>query len=338
MPKPIDDIREKWGPRLLILGHYYQADEVLQYADIVGDSLELARRAAASKEAERIVLCGVMFMAESADLLSAPEQTVYMPDVTASCPMALMAWPDGVRQAWTCLTAVAPDWVPVVYVNSTAAVKAFCGEHGGLTCTSASAPAVLKWAFDQGKKVFFLPDEHLGTNTAFDLGLPEEAIAIYDPALVNGGLSSDTIARARMVVWKGFCYVHSRFSVQDVAEARKRYPGARVVVHPEAPRAVVRLCDAHGSTSQLIREVEDAPSGSTIVVGTEVTLVRRLAQRHAGRVAVYPLKESTCLNMAMTTEEKLLRLLQEWPARNEVQVPDALRASARAALSRMLAL
>jgi quinolinate synthase len=336
MQHEIDEIRRKWGRKLLILGHYYQADDVIRHADVVGDSLELARRAAAAGEAERIVFCGVLFMAESADILSRPEQTVLMPDVTATCPMAVMAWPEGVRQAWSTLTAWEPGWIPVAYVNSTAAVKAFCGEQGGLTCTSANAPKVFRWAFDQGKKIFFLPDEHLGANTAHDLGLQDEAVALYDPALPEGGLTREAAGRARIVAWKGFCYVHAQFTVQDVTEARRRYPAARVVVHPESPKAVVRESDAHGSTSQIIRYVEQAPAGSVVVVGTELNLVRRLARRHAGRVEVVPLRESSCRNMALTTEMNLLRLLREWPARNEVHVPAALAGPARVALARML--
>lgn len=336
MLNEIDDIRRQWGRKLLILGHYYQADAVLRHADVVGDSLELARRAAAAGEAERIVFCGVLFMAESADILSRPEQTVWMPDVTATCPMAIMAWPEGVRQAWTLLAAWETGWMPVAYVNSTAAVKAFCGEQGGLTCTSANAPRVFRWAFDQGKKVFFLPDEHLGVNTAHDVGLPDEAVAFYDPSLQNGGLTRESVVRARVVVWKGFCYVHAQFTVQDVAEARRRHPSAKVIVHPESPKDVVRLSDAHGSTSQIIREVEQSPDGSVVVVGTELNLVRRLARLHAGRVEVVPLRESLCRNMALTTESNLLRLLQEWPARNVVKVPEPLSGSARIALARML--
>lgn len=336
MQKTISDIRNFFGRKLLILGHYYQADEVLRNADVVGDSLELARQAASAADAERIVLCGVLFMAEAADLLSAPHQTVYMPDVTASCNMALMAWPEGIRKAWSDLCEWESDWLPVAYVNSTVAVKAFCGEHGGLTCTSSSAVRIFKWAFEQGKKIFFLPDEHLGTNTAYDLGLPDEAVALYDPALINGGLTRESAAAARVVAWKGFCYVHAGFSVQDVAEARRRYPSARIIIHPEAPKEAVRLCDAHGATSQLIREVEQAPDGSTVVVGTELSLVQRLAKQHAGRVAVYPLRESSCVNMSITTEAKLLRLLQEWPDKNKVRVPDTLQEHARAALTRML--
>lgn len=338
MQNEIDDIRREFGEKLLILGHYYQADEVLRHADVIGDSLELARKAAAAGNAEKIVFCGVLFMAESADILSGQAQTVFMPDVTATCPMAIMAWPEGVRQAFSMLTALSNDWMPVAYVNSTAAVKAFCGEHGGLTCTSANAPRIFHWAFKQGKKIFFLPDEHLGVNTAHDAGLPDEAVAVYDPARENGGLTRADVDRARVVVWKGFCYVHAQFSVQDVANARSSYPAARVIVHPEAPKAVVRLSDMHGSTSQLIREVENAPTGSVLIVGTELNLVGRLARIHAGRVEVHPLRQAMCKTMALTNEANLLRLLREWPAKNEIHVPRQLAQPARTALARMLEL
>lgn len=332
----IEAIRKELGNQLLILGHYYQRDEVLRHADVMGDSLELSRRAAEST-AERIVFCGVHFMAESAAILAGDQQTVYLPDVKAGCPMADMAPLRHVEKAWTDLQARGGGWLPVVYVNSSAAVKAFCGSQGGSTCTSSNAAKVFQWVFAQGKRIFFIPDEHLGTNTAHDLGLPDNTVAVYDPDREQGGLSADTLARSRVLVWAGYCHVHI-FSIEDIAAARTKHPGAKVIVHPETPQAVTRLADAHGSTSQIIRYVDSQPEGSTIVVGTELHLVERLARQHQGRRVIVPLRPSVCRNMALTNETNLLFLLEEWFAENEVHVAPELKHPARQALRRMLSL
>ena len=342
----IENLRRQWGKKLFILGHYYQQDEVLRHADVTGDSLELSRRAAAEREAGRIVFCGVHFMAESADILKAPQQTVYMPDIHAGCPMADMAPLREVQQVWKNIQTVASDlpspersaqagWLPVVYVNSSAAVKAFCGEHGGSTCTSSNAAKVFQWVLNQGKRIFFIPDEHLGTNTARDLGLPEEAVAVYDPGQAWGGVGADCIARARVLVWKGYCHVHT-FTADDVTSARQRYPGAKIIVHPETPSAAARLADAHGSTAQIIKYVAAAPEGATVVIGTEWHLVDRLARQHRGRLTIVPLRQSVCRNMIRTTEAKLLELLEQWPETQVVSVSEPLRVNARKALERML--
>ncbi|MDD5677869.1 MAG: quinolinate synthase NadA [Kiritimatiellae bacterium] len=342
----IESIRKQWGKKLFILGHYYQQDGVLQHVDATGDSLELARRAATEQKAERIVFCGVHFMAESADILSRAHQTVYMPDIHAGCPMADMAPLREVQQVWNEIQAVTTDlslpersaqagWIPVVYVNSSAAIKAFCGEHGGSTCTSSNAAKVFQWVFNQGKRILFVPDEHLGTNTARDLGLPDEAVAIYDPGKKWGGVGVEGIARARVLAWKGYCHVHT-FTADDITAARRQHPGAKIIVHPETPAVAARLADAHGSTSQIIRYVEAAPAGSTVVIGTEFHLVDRLARQHRGRLAIFPLRQSVCRNMILTTEAKLLALLEQWPAEQVVRVSEPLRVNARKALARML--
>lgn len=331
----IEALRKQWGEKLFILGHYYQQDAVLQHADVTGDSLELARRAAAEKQAERIVFCGVHFMAESADILRAPHQTVYMPDIHAGCPMADMAPLREVQQVWQELQTTTPAWIPVVYVNSSAAVKAFCGEHGGSTCTSSNAAKVFQWVLNQGKRIFFIPDEHLGTNTAHDLGLPDEAVAVYDPGKKWGGVGVEGLARARVLVWKGYCHVHT-FTADDITAARRSYPGARIIVHPETPAVAARLADAHGSTSQIIKYVAAAPAGTTVVIGTEFHLVDRLARQHRGRLTIVPLRQSVCRNMIMTTEAKLLTLLEQWPGERIVRVSEPLRVNARKALERML--
>ncbi len=333
----IDDIRAQWGRRLLILGHHYQRSSVVAHADEVGDSLELARKAAARTDAERIVFCGVHFMAESADILSGPEQAVYMPETGAGCPMAEMADPGAVDRAWGMLGGD-KAWLPIVYVNSTAAIKAFCGRHGGSACTSSNAPRVFQWALSQGRRILFLPDEHLGTNTAHDLGIPDGEIAVFDPRESEGGLSAAARDAARVVVWKGFCIVHQAFTVEQIATVRRLLPRARVIVHPEAPKAVVRAADAHGSTARIVEYVDAAEDGATIVVGTELNLVQRLAEKHRGRITVKTLCPSVCANMARTTDRALLALLKTWPETCRIRVAPDMAADARKCLSTMLAL
>ncbi len=331
----IESIRREQGEKLYILGHFYQADEVLRHADAAGDSLDLSRRAALAKRADRIVFCGVHFMAESAALLAGAHQSVYMPDIEAGCPMADMAVQKEVRTAWTQLQTFGANWTPIVYVNSSAAIKAFCGEHGGATCTSSNAAAVFRAFLDAGRKILFIPDEHLGVNTACALGLPKDVVGVYDPSLPLGGLAENVLAAARVLCWKGYCHVHA-FVVRDILDARRAYPDARIIVHPETPHAAACLADERGSTAQIIRFVEAAPDGATVIVGTEINLVKRLARQHQDRLQVLPLRASACRNMALTTEVKLLRLLGEWPERNCVRVPKDLCAYARSAMERML--
>lgn len=333
----IEQIRNEWKEKLCILGHYYQRDAVLNHADIVGDSLELARRAAAAKGAEKIVFCGVHFMAESACILAGERQKVYMPDPNAGCPMADMAPLREAIRAWNEISSICDNWLPVVYVNSSAAIKAFCGEHGGATCTSSNAGKVFQWAFQQNKKILFIPDEHLGTNTARDIGLPDNAGAVFDPCKPLGGISPEQIKKAKILLWKGYCHVHM-FSPEDVAKARDKHPGAKIIVHPETPKNVLWLADAHGSTSQIVQYVEKAEAGSTIIIGTEINLVKRLAALHKDRVSIYPLRPSACRNMALTTEEKLLALMEKWPKENEIHVEPELKANAALALQRMLSI
>ncbi len=333
----IDEQRKKYGDELLILGHHYQRSSVIRHADARGDSLELARKAAAS-QAQRIVFCGVHFMAESADILSSDAQAVYLPDCHAGCPMADMADAEQMREAWDVLTAVRDEWLPVVYVNSTAEIKAECGRLGGSACTSSNARRVFEWAFAQGQRVFFLPDEHLGTNTALDMGIPRDQIVLYDPQLPNGGLSEQQIDQARVVVWKGFCLVHQAFDLSQVEAVRRDLPEARIIIHPEAPAEVVAACDAHGSTAEIIDYVAAAAEGSTIVVGTELNLVERLADLHRGRLTVKTLRASVCANMSKITERALLSTLETWPELNRIAVPAALAAEATKSLDRMLAI
>jgi len=335
----IEAFRKEQGDRLLILGHHYQRPEVLRHADAIGDSLELSRHAASAGNAERIVFCGVHFMAESADILTAPEQAVYMPRPDAGCPMADMAWRDEVELAWNQLqTAASDEWLPVVYVNSSAEIKALCGERGGSACTSSNCGRVFQWVLEQKKRVFFLPDEHLGTNTAFQLGLEPDDIAVFDPAAGNGGLSQASIRRARVIVWKGFCHVHTLFSAENIQNVRKELPDAKIIVHPETPHEVLQLADASGSTSQIIKYVQDAADGSRIVIGTEAHLVQRLADEQQGRVTIKALWYSMCPNMHKITESNLHQLLETWPEAARIRVPERIAASARIALDRMLTL
>ncbi|MEI6564809.1 MAG: quinolinate synthase NadA [bacterium] len=333
----IEGIRREWGGRLMILGHHYQSPAVLCHADVIGDSLELARKAAAS-QAERIVFCGVHFMAESADILTTPAQRVFMPEPAAGCPMAAMADEGQVEKAWSFLNQQGADWLPVVYVNSTARLKAFCGRAGGSACTSSNAAKVFQWALNQGKKIFFLPDIHLGLNSAHDLGIHDEETAIYEYQKPDGGLTLEALRNVRVLVWGGFCPIHVNFTVSDVQAVRDRLPEAKIIVHPEAPKEVVRMVDAHGSTSQIIKYVQSAPAGSTVVIGTESQLVKRLAEEYKDRLTIRMLRGSFCPNMAKTNEQNLLRVLSDWPDRHSIKVPVNLVSDARLCLERMLAL
>lgn len=333
----IEAVREAMGERLLILGHHYQRSNVLQHADERGDSLELARKAARYTAAETIVFCGVRFMAESADILTSEDQRVFMPDTRAGCPMANMGDRVTMERAWKMLERARPGgWRPIVYVNSSAEVKACCGRWQGMTCTSSNAARAFEWVFSQDRGVFFLPDEHLGVNSAHDLGIDDKDVLVYDPHAAWGGLDLEAVSRARVIVWKGFCLVHTAFSREQIRRVRTELPKARIIVHPEAPKEVVRAADAHGSTSQIIRYVREAPEGAVIVVGTELNLVDRLADEHKGRVTVKALWPSVCANMSRTNEENLLAVLETRPASHEVRVPAPVARDARKALERML--
>ena len=324
------------GTALTILGHHYQRDEVIQFADYTGDSLDLSRRAAQADQARYIVFCGVHFMAETAAILCKPEQSVIQPVSEALCPMAHLANADDVAQAWTALSSVyGGDLLPITYQNSIAEVKAFVGSHGGAVCTSSNAQKLFEWAFRQREHILFAPDEHLGTNTALAMGLVPQEIGVWDPADPPDPRS---LAQCRVVVWKGHCYVHSGFTGQQVDAARQAYPGALVVVHPECPHEVVAKADAAGSTAGIIRFVREAPAGSTIVVGTEWHLVNRLSHEYADK-SVVPLSPRTCKTMAMTRMKHLLYALDgllEGAPRSIVKVDEGTAKWAQVALERML--
>lgn len=327
-------VKKKLGAKLVILGHYYQRDEVVAFADHEGDSFELSRLASEAK-AEHIVFCGVRFMAEAARILSRPEQRVYLPDPDAGCPLADMADIERVEAAWAMLIQLKP-FVPVVYMNSSAEVKAFCGRHGGTICTSSSSSRAFEWAMAQNKSVFFLPDENLGRNTAFVGGLNAEEIATWDPGAFSYAEQARGMDEARFVAWKGHCHVHTYFLPQHVQEARQQHPGCVVAVHPECSPEVVALADQNGSTSYLKKLAESAPKGATLVIGTEVTFVNRLAKQHPGK-KIIPLARSLCPNMFRTSLSDLCFTLEHLGEVGEVRVRPEVIGEARVALQRMLA-
>src|SRR5688572_14294898 len=343
--------RRKLGSRLLILGHHYQRDEVIKFADATGDSFRLARQIASHPDADFIVFCGVHFMAESADVLAAPHQRVILPDLAAGCSMADMVAPDQLENCWEELTqmGVTGDLtgkagvVPVTYINSAASIKAFVGERGGTVCTSSNAAATLKWAFARGEKVLFLPDQHLGRNTAFKMGIPLDQMVVWDPNEIFGGLDPDQVANARMILWKGHCSVHTRFSVAQIEAVRKQHPGIRVIVHPEVPWEVVQAADDSGSTEYIIRTVTNSPEGSVWAVGTEVHLVNRLANQLAPGKSVLSLDSFGCLcsTMFRVSPNHLLWILEELVAgrvHNQIVVPEEQKHWTRVALDRMLSI
>ena len=334
----IEAIRERMGKDLAILGHHYQSDEVIRHTDIQGDSLELAQRID-SLEAGHIVFCGVFFMAESAAILRRPDQSVHIPDLQASCPMADMADADKVEAALTILND-GRTVIPLTYVNSSAAVKGVVGAFGGSVCTSANAQTMLKWAMVRGDGVLFLPDRHLVVNTANALGLAEEDRLILPQGVIDGDpnlfVDSGQAEDKRLIIWPGYCPIHEEFTTRAVSSVRKNDPAARIVVHPECPPSVVQSADANGSTSFIIKYVAEAPVGSTIYVGTETNLVNRLATEYTGKKTVKPLRVSLCEDMAKITEKNLAALLERIDDTRPVDVPDVIKVPARQALKRML--
>ena len=339
------------GESLCILGHHYQHDEVIQFADFTGDSLRLSQLAAEQQTAKYIVFCGVHFMAESADILSSAEQIVCLPNPRAGCTMADMADEDAVATAIEELNALigasVGPLIPVTYVNSTAAIKALTARAGGACCTSSNVRNVFEWALRPekqggagGGKILAIPDQHLGRNTAVGMGFGEDVCALYDPDLPNGGLTETQVRAATFILWKGHCYVHQVFNPQHVAAVRKKYPGIRVIVHPECPREVLAVADAAGSTAQIIRAVSDAPPGSSWAIGTESNLVNRLGRQNPDKTIVL-LSDgpALCVQMAQIDLPHLLWSLDSISAGapvNRVIVPDQTRRYARMALKRMI--
>ncbi|MDX6324852.1 MAG: quinolinate synthase [Nocardioidaceae bacterium] len=338
--------KEALGERVFVLGHHYQRDEVIQFADVTGDSFKLAREAAARPEAEYVVFCGVHFMAESADILTAEHQKVVLPDLAAGCSMADMARLAQVEDAWDALSdaGVADSVVPVTYMNSSADIKAFCGRHGGVVCTSSNAEVALDWAFTQhgpDTKVLFLPDQHLGRNTAvLELGLSLEDCVVWDPLKPTGGLTREELAGAKIILWKGHCSVHGRFTADCVDAVRARVPGVQVLVHPECTYDVVTRADLVGSTEFIIKTIEAAPAGSSWAIGTELNLVQRLAAAHPDKNIVF-LDKTVCYCSTMNRIDlpHFVWALESLVAGQEVNVievdPETER-WAKVALQRML--
>ena len=336
--------KARFGSRLVMLGHHYQQDEVIQFADFDGDSLKLSLLAAEQREAEYVVFCGVHFMAESADIVTEPSVKVILPDLSAGCSMADMAAIDQLETAWDDLAAATTDKIiPITYVNSAASIKAFCGANDGACCTSSNARMVLEWALEHGDKVIFLPDQHLGRNTAYAMGFPLESMVVYDPHEPDGGLTPEQMREARFILWKGHCSVHALFTKAQCDEIRAADPDTTILVHPECEWSVVQAADLSGSTEYIIKTVTEAPDGARFAVGTEVHLVNRLASRFAGVKQVRSLAGIQCLctTMYRVDAKHLLWSLDELAAGREpnvIRVDDETRRDALVALDRMLTL
>jgi quinolinate synthase len=339
----IQSAKERLGKQLVILGHHYQRDEVIQFADFQGDSLKLARDAAANTDAKFIIFCGVHFMAETAAILAQPGQVVLLPEPEALCPLAekadLLLVQDAWKQLGDCLD-VERDVMPVTYINSEAVLKAFCGTHGGTVCTSSNARGILEWARARRPRTFFFPDQHLGRNTGIRMGIPPERMPLWDPRESLGGNDLEDIRRAEVILWKGWCYVHQRFLPTQVLSARKAYPGIRVWVHLECTQEVVRLADDAGSTADIIRLVDSAPPGTRWAIGTEGNLVARLARLHPDQeIHLLSPTPNNCITMNKTTVESLARItdgLLRDEVINPIRVPIEIAEPAHAALERML--
>ena len=342
MSDRITSARRELGSRLLILGHHYQRDEVIKFADCTGDSFKLARQAAERRDADYIVFCGVHFMAESADVLSAPHQRVILPDLAAGCSMADMAAPEQLEVCWDELSALGGrNIVPVTYINSAASIKSFCGEHGGVVCTSSNAVPTLRWAWERGEKILFLPDQHLGRNTAYGMGVPLDQMVVWDPDLAYGGVSPDQLRDARIILWKGHCSVHTRFTASQVEALREREPDVRVIVHPECTWDVVQAADDSGSTEYIIKKVTESPVGSKWAIGTEQHLVNRLASLLEPGRSGRTLDSIGCLcsTMFRVSPNHLLWVLEslaDGTVQNQITVPNHEKKWTRIALDRML--
>lgn len=337
--------RAALGARLVILGHHYQRDEVIRFADYTGDSWKLSREIARHPAADYIIFCGVHFMAESADILAQPHQQVILPDLAAGCSMADMVAPDQLEICWSELEqmGVASSIVPVTYINSAAAIKSFVGERGGTICTSSNAEATLRWSWAQKDKILFLPDQHLGRNTAFKMGVALDEMVVWDPFEPFGGLTAAELQNARMILWKGHCSVHVRFTAQQIAAVREQYPGIRVIVHPEVPFDVVQAADDSGSTEYILGQVRNSAPGSIWAVGTEIHLVHRLAEEVAPEITVVSLDQIGCLcsTMFRVSPNHLLWVLEsllDGEVPNRVTVPAEQKKWARIALDRMLSI
>lgn len=338
----IRDAKTSLGESLFILGHHYQRDEVIQWADARGDSFRLARIAAENDQASRIVFCGVHFMAESADVLTGDHQQVVLPDLNAGCSMADMANIDEVAQCWSELTTLTDieQVVPITYMNSSAALKAFVGEHGGAVCTSSNARAVIEWALERGRQILFFPDQHLGRNTAYAMGYTQKDERVWNPRALNGGLSKTDAQKATFLLWKGHCSVHQRFHPEHVQEFRVKNPKGIVIVHPECPHEVVELADQVGSTERIITMVEELAPGTAVAIGTEINLVKRLATQHP-ELQVECLEPMVCPCVTMSRIDTphlawVLENIRNGNLVNQIAVTPEVKYWAKIALDRML--
>jgi quinolinate synthase len=357
LDRRIVEAKAALGSRLIILGHHYQRDEVIKFADYIGDSFRLSGEVAKHPEAEFIVFCGVHFMAESADVLSSPHQKVILPDLAAGCSMADMAAIDQLEACWEELSSIVDrpssivhrpssivdrqEVVPITYINSSAAIKAFVGERGGIVCTSTNCAATLRWAWERGERLLFLPDQHLGRNTAYKMGVALDDMVVLDPNEMYGGQTAEQLLGAKLILWKGHCSVHERFTVAQIARVRAQHPGVRVIVHPEVPWDVVQAADDSGSTEYIIRQVTDGAPGSTWAVGTEIHLVNRLAQSVAPEKTVLSLDQFGCLcsTMFRVSPNHLLWILEglvDGQVHNRIVVSDEQKHWTKVALDRML--
>ncbi|MCF6248002.1 MAG: quinolinate synthase NadA [Desulfobacula sp.] len=330
-------IKQKLGNKLIILTHHYQIKDIVDLGDHRGDSFGLSQIAASDKNAEHIVFCGVHFMAESAAILAKSHQTVQIPDMDAGCWMADMADAIMVERAWSQVSAIVggDNITPLVYMNSDAHIKAHCGRHNGAVCTSSNAPKAFEWAFKTREKIFFFPDEHLGRNTGNALGIPADQMIVWDPELPLGGNSESDIKNAKVFLWKGYCLVHTRFTTDNIAKMRDNFPKAKIVVHPECTQEVVKAADAVGSTSFIVKYVANAPEDATIIIGTEINLIKRLAIEYPDR-KILPLKDSFCPNMFKINLKNLLSSLENIGQTNIVAVDEKIKKDAGIALENML--
>ena len=343
----IHAVKKSLGSRLMILGHHYQRDEVIQFADQTGDSFGLARSAAANTEAAYIVFCGVHFMAESADILTRDDQVVILPDLAAGCSMADMADLDQVEDAWDEMTALYGEGtvMPITYINSAANLKAFVGRHGGAVCTSSNAEPIIKWALARRRRLLFFPDQHLGRNTAYRMGIPLSKMVVWDPRSQPGALggnTKDAALEATIVLWRGHCQVHQRFLPDHVRSFRNKFPGIKIIVHPECSWDVVQMADHVGSTASIIKTINEAPAGTSWAVGTEIHLVERIRKNNPDKF-VSSLVPGVCLCSTMNLIDPqhllwVLENLERGNVVNQVKVPAAIAAQARDALDRMLAI
>ena len=337
--------RKALGSRVLVLGHHYQRNEVIEFADITGDSFKLAQEAAKASDVENLIFCGAHFMAESADILTSDKQKVILPDLAAGCSMADMATANQVTKCWEELASigVAKEVIPVTYMNSSAAIKSFTGEHGGTICTSSNAESAMKWAFTQGSKILFLPDQHLGRNTAvLSLGLSLEDCVLWNPWKPMGGLTEEEIKKAKVILWRGHCSVHGRFSIDSVNEIRSRVPGVQILVHPESTHEVVQAADRVGSTEKIIKIVEQSPAGSKWAIGTELNLVQRISQNNPDK-EIYFLDKDICYCSTMNRIDLphlvwAMESLVSGRVVNQIRVAPEVAKYSKLALERMLAL